>query len=430
MNTSPVTAFLSQLRQAQILEEAQLAEADRLGQTATRPADVAGVLIKRGWLTPYQANQIARGRGGELLLASYVILEPLATGGMGQVVKARHRYMGRTVALKFIRHDQRESADSVQRFQREVRLLAELRHAHIVHAYDAGNVDAVWFLAMELLDGIDLDRLVRRHGPLPVGQACDFIRQAALGLAHAHERGLVHRDIKPSNLFLTAEGIKLLDLGLARPQAVGDEKQPGDLTRANTVMGTPDYLAPEQALDPRRADARSDLYSLGCTLYALLTGRPPFPEGTLAQKLLYHQTAEPPAVEALRAEVPAALAALVRRLLAKAPAQRPASAAALTAELGPLAAPGPDWLADAGRSKSTSVPASSLAGAKTDAPERGFTLTTESLSPASPASLLSARASAPERGWTLATESVPPTVAPSLIDAQRPAPERGFTLVA
>src|SRR5207302_5038885 len=188
-----------------------------------------------------------------------------------------------------IRQDQRDSADILERFQRETRLLAELRHPHIVQAYDAGLAGDVWFLAMELLEGIDLAGLVHQRGRLPVGLACEYIRQAALGLQHAHQRGLVHRDIKPSNLFLTAEGVKLLDLGLARPQAAGAQ---GELTQNNSVMGTPDYLAPEQAVDPRKAGARSDLYSLGCTLYFLLTGQPPFPEGTLTQKLLAHQQAE------------------------------------------------------------------------------------------------------------------------------------------
>jgi eukaryotic-like serine/threonine-protein kinase len=422
MSTNAVTTFLAQLWQAQILDEGQLAEVERLGQTAARPAEVAAALIQRGWLTPHQANQVARGRGAELLLGSYLVLEPLGRGGMGQVVKARHRYMNRQVALKLVRHDRRDSADTMQRFQREVRLLAELRHPHIVQAYDAGNVGDTWFLAMELLDGVDLERLVRQRGPLPVGQACDFIRQAALGLQHAHERGLVHRDLKPSNLFLTGEGVKLLDLGLARAQAVSDEKQPGDLTCANTVMGTPDYLAPEQALDPRRADARSDLYSLGCTLHALLTGRPPFPEGTLAQKLLAHQTAEPPAVEALRREVPPALAGLLRRLLAKSPAQRPASAAEVAAELAPLAADG--GAAAAGLSPgngstglprggstlpSGSVPPASLALARADAPERGWTLATDSLPPAAPSSLVAKAAEGPEHGFTLMAESLPPT---------------------
>jgi serine/threonine-protein kinase len=411
MSTDAVRNFVAQLRQAQLLEPGQQQEAERLGQTATRPAELAGELVRRGWMTPYQANQVARGRGAELVLGSYLVLEPLARGGMGQVFKARHRYLQRLVALKFIRPEQRDSQDTVQRFQREVRLLADLRHPHIVQAHDAGNVGDAWFLAMELLEGVNLDQLVQKGGPLPIGQACLNLWQAALGLQHAHERGLVHRDIKPSNLFLTAEGIKLLDLGLARTRALGEANQPGDLTRANTVMGTPDYLAPEQALDPRRADARSDLYSLGCTLFFLLTGRPPFPEGTLAQKLLYHQQATAPSVQALRADVPPAAAELLRRLLAKAPQQRPASAAEVAASLAPLAAP-------------------AAAAAPTDVFAVPPTQSGPAGSAAAPASLIDAKAAAPQRGFTLMANSLAPTAAPSLVEPAGPAYERGWTLPA
>ncbi len=417
MSSEAVTTFLAQLRAAQLLDAAQLAEAERLGQAANRPAELAGELVRRGWLTPYQANQIARGRGLELTLGSYVVLEPLAVGGMGQVVKARHRYLHRHVALKLIRHDQRDSPDTVQRFQREVRLLAELRHRHIVQAHDAGFVGDTWFLAMELLEGTDLESLVRRHGPLPVDQACEYARQAALGLQHAHERGLVHRDIKPSNLFLTAEGIKLLDLGLARPQALADGEAAG-LTRANAVMGTPDYLAPEQALDPRRADARSDLYALGCTLYFLLAGRPPFPEGTLAQKLLFHQQQRPEPIQVLRPDVPAALAELLDRLTAKAPQDRPAGAAEVAARLAPFAAAVPDG---ALRAVPVGVPPASPTPSGARTPPI-----------AAAPSLAQSPAAAPERGFTLMAEDPagPAQAAPSLVQSRAAVPERGFTLMA
>src|SRR5262249_26826153 len=151
-------------------------------------------------------------------------------------------------------------------------------------------------LVMEYIEGVDLSRLVRRSGPLPVAQAAAYIRQAALGLQHAHERGLVHRDVKPSNLLVTAQGstVKVLDMGLARSLG-GGAPAVHDLTQSGTVVGTPDYIAPEQSLDPRRADIRADIYSLGCTFYFMLAGKPPFPEGTLAQKLLWHQQVEPPA---------------------------------------------------------------------------------------------------------------------------------------
>lgn len=433
MTAHAVASFLEQLRRSALLSGEQAAEAEHLAAGVARPAELAAGLIQRGWLTPYQANQLARGRGAELVLGSYLVLEPVGRGGMGQVFKARHRVMERLVALKVIRREQGDAADTIERFRREVRLLAELRHPHIVHAYDAGLIGDVWFLAMELLEGIDLERLVRTRGPLPVDAACAFLRQAALGLDHAHRRGLVHRDVKPSNLFLTGEGIKLLDLGLARPGAAA-EQTPGALTRANTVMGTPDYLAPEQALDPRRADARSDLYSLGCTLFDLLTGRPPFPEGTLAQKLLYHQTVPPPALETLRPGLPADLLVLARTLLAKAPEQRPSDAAVVADRLAPLAA------ADAGlagrmlaeaaggsvRSAASGATTASLVQGPAATPERGFTLVPESLPPTA-ASLIDGKAAVPERGWTLQAESLPPA---SLIEARAETPPGGFSLIA
>src|SRR5438067_1134720 len=175
MSTDPVLQFVQQLRQSQLLDAAQLDELERIRPTVTRPAQLASELMRRGWLTPHQANQVAMGKGAGLVLGSYIVLEPIGGGGMGQVVKARHRYMQRNVALKLIRQDQRDSADVLERFQRETRLLAELRHPHIVHAYDAGLAGGVWFLAMELLEGTDLAGLVQQRGRLPVGLACEYV---------------------------------------------------------------------------------------------------------------------------------------------------------------------------------------------------------------------------------------------------------------
>src|SRR5262249_7038711 len=194
-------------------------------------------------------------------------------------------------------------ANAVPRFYREIRLAAKLDHPHIVRAHDAAQVGDTHFLVMEYAEGTDLHQLVARSGPLPVALACTYIRQAALGLQHAAERGLVHRDIKPSNLQVTAQGtvVKILDMGLARLQA--SEAAPGtraDLTRAHGITGTPDYTAPEQPAASRRVDTRADVYSLGCTLYFLLVGRPPFPDGAAQEKLAYHCRVEPPPVEQFR----------------------------------------------------------------------------------------------------------------------------------
>jgi serine/threonine protein kinase len=318
-----VNAFLEELRKWNLVERAQLEELARQIQgQRIGPRTLACQLIERGWLTPFQANYLHQGRGRELLLGSYLLLERLGEGGMGAVFKARNCKLDRVVAVKVIRKERLQSSDSVRRFQREIRAAGQLRHPNIVHALDADEVGGNYLLVMEYVDGTDLGQLVQNQGPLPVPLARDCIRQAALALAHAHEQGLVHRDIKPSNLLLSSSGqIKLLDLGLARLPASPDGAS-STMTETGTIIGTPDFLAPEQARRSHDVDIRADLYSLGCTFYFLLTGRPPFPGGTIAEKLVQHQLDEPESIERLRGDVPPGLAAVVRKLLAKKPEQR------------------------------------------------------------------------------------------------------------
>ncbi len=209
----------------------------------------------------------------------------------------------------------------MRRFRREIRAIAQLAHPNVVHALDVGEIDGVHFFVMEYVEGIDLARLLKQFGPPPLARACAYVRQAALGLQHAHERGLVHRDIKPSNLIVRLEDatVKLLDLGLARLVLPPDEAtdQSSTLTREGTVVGTPDYMAPEQTLNAHAADIRSDIYSLGCTLYHLLTGKLPFPGKNLAEKLLKQQVQEPRPVEDLRPDTPPELRAVLRKMMAK-----------------------------------------------------------------------------------------------------------------
>jgi Protein kinase domain/WD domain, G-beta repeat len=256
--------------------------------------------------------------------------------------------MKRVVAVKLIRRELVNDPDVVGRFYREMKVISRLEHPNVIHAYDAGPIGQTHFMAMEFIEGTDLSRLVKQSGCLPVAQACEYVRQTALGLQHAHERGLVHRDIKPHNVILSVRQglIKVADLGLARLQtaanleataALTEVKGTGTLTPENAVMmGTADYLAPEQALDFHRADIRADIYSLGCTFYYLLTGQPPFPGATLAEKLLRHQQAEPPPLEQFRLDLPTGLSEVLGKMLAKRPEKRYQTPAALADALAGL----------------------------------------------------------------------------------------------
>ena len=339
----PTAAFLEELEKYGLLGPSQLKEAHGLCAAAGSEARaLAAELIRRGWLTPFQVNQVLQGRAASLVLGPYLLVERLGQGGMGQVFKARHTFMDRLVALKVIRADRLHHQDSLARFRREMQAAAKLTHPNVVLAHDAAPAGDLYYLAMEYVQGADLGRLLAARGRLPVGEACEYARQAALGLQHAHEQGLVHRDVKPSNLILAAAGdvVKVLDLGLARLRMDLDlvETSSG-LTREGSMMGTPDYIAPEQAVDAHSADTRADVYSLGCTLYHLLAGRPPFHGGSLTEKLLRHQQAEPDAIERLRPEVAPGLAGVVRRMMAKRPQDRYQTPGEVARALAPFASP-------------------------------------------------------------------------------------------
>lgn len=351
--------FHDLLEELQILDAGQLALVkDSLSLQCGDTARLAGALAERQWLTPYQVEHLLHGNKPGLVLGPYLLLDKLGEGGMGQVFKARHQKLHRVVAIKLIRKDRLADPEMVQRFYREVRAIAQLQHPNIVRAYDADEIDGTHYFSMEYIEGIDLDKRVRKEGPLPIAQACEFIRQTALGLQHSYERGLIHRDLKPANLLVSGEWgvvsaaketaansplttkhspvLKILDLGLAHIEKSSDESS--TFTREGMLMGTPDFMSPEQSVNVRGVDIRSDLYSLGCTFYFLLTGRVPFPGGSMTEKLLKHQMDQPTPIEQFRPDVPDELAAIVYRLMEKKPAERyqtPAEVAASLAELIP-----------------------------------------------------------------------------------------------
>ena len=348
------------LRQAPLLAADQKDELARLEGQFGKPRDLAHELVRRGWLTHFQASQLLLGKGKELVFGQYILLERIGEGGMGQVYKARQRNLERIVALKVIRQECLEKPKVISRFQREIRASGHLPpHPNIVRAFDADQVDGTYYIAMEYIDGVDLSRLIKDNGPLPVEFACDLIRQAALGLQHAHEHGLVHRDIKPANLLVVsgqwsvasggvvtvggaASGkekrrrssanlrrptispltsdqtpnhhsplttppltthhlptLKILDLGLARWEDASGRSNT-HLTQMGSVMGTPDFIAPEQARNSHTCDIRADLYSLGCTLYYLIAGRIPFLGNSFAEKLIQHQMDQPESLAQIR----------------------------------------------------------------------------------------------------------------------------------
>jgi uncharacterized protein (TIGR03067 family) len=262
-------------------------------------------------------------------LGQYQLLEKLGQGGMGTVYKARHEKLDRIVALKVLQKHRMVDQQAVARFEREMKAVGSLEHPNIVRATDAGEVDDVPYLVMEYVDGWDLAALLRRLGPLPVADACEIVRQAAVALQAAHERGLVHRDVKPSNLMLDRQGgVRLLDLGLARFQLTstpGECSSQEEMTGTGQVMGTADYMAPEQFDDSHTADIRADIYALGCTLYKLLSGRQPFAGeayGGPLEKMNAHAQETVPSIRQFRKDVPGALADVIERTLAKDPAGR------------------------------------------------------------------------------------------------------------
>jgi serine/threonine protein kinase len=326
----PVTReeFLDLVAKANILDEERLGNFARSAADAGVPMDqprvVAQRMVNEGLVTKWQAEQLLKGKFERFLLSGkYRLLEPIGAGGMGQVFLCFHIYMHRLVAVKILPFDKLKDEEMKARFYREARLAAALDHPNIVRAFDIdwdkGGVGQreLHFIVMEFIDGVSLQDLVARRGPLAPERAAHYIKQSAQGLQHAHEAGLVHRDIKPGNLLLDRLGaVKVLDLGLARLEKGGEDNLTERYDEKNAVLGTADYLAPEQARG-ESVDIRADIYSLGATLYFLLCKKSPFEEGTVAQKLLWAQTKPPKPIRELRPEAPEGLAAVLEKMMAK-----------------------------------------------------------------------------------------------------------------
>ncbi len=314
----PLEQFVKHLEDSGILDSDTLRDFIPPKSTPKNAEDLARELVRQKKLTKFQAEAVINGKGKSLVLDNYLVLEKIGQGGMGQVFKAEHRRMHRIVAVKVLPTSMTKNAATVARFQREVRAAASISHPNIVAAFDAGQAGKVHFLVMEYVEGSDLSALVKKNGPFPVQQAVDFILQAATGLEAAHKSGIVHRDIKPANLLVDKQGtVKVLDMGLARLSGDREAGQQADLTNTGTVMGTVDYMSPEQAMDTKTADARADIYSLGCSLFYLLTGQAMYRGDTLMKKLMAHREEPIPSLRAIRPEVPEQVEAVYRKMVAK-----------------------------------------------------------------------------------------------------------------
>src|SRR5262245_8542092 len=324
------TDFVDLVRRSQLLPEARLDEVltrHRLGGTLPASVDqMANLLVRDGLITFFQAKQLKLGRYKRFKIAEkYQLLELIGAGGMGAVYLCEHTLMRRLVALKVLPVEKLADPSNEDRFYREARAIAALDHPNIVRAYDIDQYEKLHFLVMEYVDGTSLQEIVARYvlekKTFDPVRAAHYVAQAAVGMQHGHELGMVHRDIKPGNLLLDRTGvIKVLDMGLAR----FFNKQQDSVTEKydeRCVLGTADYLAPEQAVS-NLVDIRADVYALGGTFYFMLTGLTPFPDGTIAAKLVAHQTREPKPVESIRADVPPGILAVLRKMMSKEPRER------------------------------------------------------------------------------------------------------------
>lgn len=320
-----VEGFLKHLSDSGVLSAEDISSVESQIPSTKMKNDASSLareLVRLNMLTQFQANALYNENPEPLILGNYLIQDKIGSGGMGIVYKARHRRMKRIVAIKALSPAAMTSPNVVKRFLREAEAAAKLSHPNIVAAYDADEINGVPFLAMEFVEGVDLAVHIKEHGPMKVEKALDCALQAAKGLEHAHLQGIVHRDIKPANLLLDRNGtIKILDMGLARihdrSHSAMTVAEAAAITQAGSIVGTVDFMSPEQAVDSRQADATSDIYSLGATLFFLLTGRPMYESENLMARLLAHRESPLPSISETRSDVPLQIEFIFRRLVAK-----------------------------------------------------------------------------------------------------------------
>lgn len=337
MSETSAKSFLSLLERSGIVTEIRLK--DELAALSEKAAgrkidarELSEHLVDSGLITSWHAQKLLGGKYKGFFLGKYKLLGHLGSGGMSSVYLAEHRLSGQKRAIKVLPRKKVSDKSYLDRFYLEARAAASLNHPHVVRIYDICNESDTHYMVMEYVQGSDLYDVVKSNGPLPIEKAVEYTAQAAIGLSHAHERELVHRDIKPANLLVTSEEVvKILDLGLALVNQ--DDTASLTLLYNEKIMGTADYLSPEQAVNSHNVDHRADIYSLGCTLYFLLTGHPPFPKGTLAQRIAMHQTQEPADIRDSRADCPQALVDICSRMMAKKADDRYQTCADLRSEL-------------------------------------------------------------------------------------------------
>ncbi len=342
-------SFINVVKQSRLVDKERLAKLleqfRQNGVDMNNSRAIGNALVEAEAVTAWQCDKLLEGKHKGFFLGKYRLMSLLGKGGMSSVFRADHVLMRRTCAIKVLPVKRVKDSSYLERFYREAQAVASLDHPNIVRAYDVDHEEQkgneIHFLVMEHVDGNSLQEIVNESGPFEFVQAAEYLRQSAEGLEHAHKVGLVHRDIKPGNLLIDPNGvIKILDLGLAQ---FFEQKEENPLTVAHDekVLGTADYLSPEQALDSHKVDIRADIYSLGCTVYFVLTGHPPFNEGTLAQRLMWHQTKQPPPISSDRPDIPPTLMSIIEKMMAKKPDDRYQTAGELSNVLR-------DWLIEHG----------------------------------------------------------------------------------